>query len=125
MKANELRIGNLVITNDGLNEPMEGTVFNILRSYCRIAVDNELEDIQVRYEDLEGIPLTEEWLLKFGFVADKMDGKEFYRGDFKIQLPVYFWWKDSSLKKIKHVHQLQNLYYALTREELEVKETAE
>lgn len=68
----------------------------------------------------EPIPLTEEWLLKLGFnkeecfyilkgvcLEDEYDGR--YRLD------------GQSDCFIKHVHQLQNLYFALTSVELEVK----
>ena len=69
------------------------------------------------YSKFEAIPLTEEWLLKFGFtfsdmiysfdgfeILDLKQGLEFYNHDYPI--------------KIKYVHQLQNLYYALTQTEL-------
>ena len=56
------------------------------------------------------ITLTKEWFAKFN-PQDKIilkDGKYFARftnGDFEIL-------------ELKHVHQLQNLYFALTKEEL-------
>jgi hypothetical protein len=72
------------------------------------------------------IPLTEEWLLKFGFVKIynciyeiEMDGHviEF---DLRFRkMSVYF---GDILLQLKYVHELQNLYFALTSEELTIKE---
>jgi hypothetical protein len=86
------------------------------------------------------IPLTEEWLLKFGFEKD--ESKDFmvnyhlkvnndifiqYEYDFSCAL---FADKKSSIDELgvlprhtnsKYVHQLQNLYYALIGEELIIK----
>jgi len=68
------------------------------------------------------IPLNEEWLLKFGFVRDKLEVRTFYKGDFEIYLPIFLQYKDLVLNKCKHVHQLQNIYHALTGKELTIKE---
>jgi len=89
------------------------------------------------------LPLTEEWLLKFGYKKliqtdfpyfiyflenDNFDGQfivRFYRDDIDIAP-----FSKSPLKgkdvfqsiSIQYVHQLQNLYSALTGEELTLKE---
>ncbi len=104
MKASELRIGNLV-------------------NYCnKISVLNAELFLQLlKYTTpFEPIPLTEEWLLKFGFEhlgSSRFDFKRFtyylYDGSFYNQ--------SSRLSTIKYVHQLQNLYFALTNEELTIK----
>jgi len=67
------------------------------------------------------IPLTEEWLLKFGFeIKQGRFGNEYFG---KINLytasdkKIVFCY-DGYLKGIKYVHQLQNLYFALTGNEL-------
>ena len=72
------------------------------------------------------IPLTEEWLVKFGFkIEGKTWGNTNYSKDFSG-----IWLQDrGELYKctisngnkhieIRYVHQLQNLYFALTGEEL-------
>ena len=80
------------------------------------------------------IPITEEWLLKFG--ADKRlsryninqkyciqkysDDKGWY---FSIYISGYPDYSIHILCFIKYVHQLQNLYYALTGEELTLSVT--
>jgi hypothetical protein len=68
------------------------------------------------------IPLTEEWLLRFGF---EKKYKNYEMGDF-----MFFKGSCSRISyklsligiNIKHVHQLQNLYFALTGEELKLKD---
>jgi len=72
-------------------------------------------------ENIEPIPLTEEWLLKFGFeIKQGRFGNEYWG---KINLytssdkKIVFCF-DGYLKGIKYVHQLQNLYFALTGNEL-------
>jgi hypothetical protein len=85
--------------------------------------------------EAEPIPLTEEWLVKFGF--DHNPTNPIY-----MKLPIYrgFSWISVSLKDnlgeiafdrycaaqppLKHVHQLQNLFFALTGQELTLNETA-
>ena len=77
----------------------------------------------------EPIPLTEEWLLKFGFVNG---GKsDFDKKKLSIHLPSFYYtngrtfynsWRIMDYS-VKSVHQLQNLYFALTGEELEIQNT--
>ena len=69
------------------------------------------------------IPLTEEWLLKFGFFEDNtylnIGEVRYYIGEFGTYLDEQVWWNEEIISDhIKHVHQLQNLYHALTNEEL-------
>lgn len=85
--------------------------------------------------DYAPIPLTEEWLVKFGFEQHDVY-KGCYDKDFniiKIQFDVdgmlcYFHdgidWGTFNYKSdytIKYVHQLQNLYFSLTGKDLEIK----
>jgi hypothetical protein len=88
--------------------------------------------------ECELILLTEEWLLKFGFkkenntiysISDKLSSSEvgkwyFFKNENNSFTPHIkrenkFSWIG---KEIKYVHQLQNLYFALTGEELLLKE---
>lgn len=80
----------------------------------------------------EPIPLTEEWLVKFGFVGDSTDegervGFSLFRNTFPkvITFTKYNFVTlnyHTKLEHIKHVHQLQNLIYSLTGEELTINE---
>ena len=57
---NELRIGNLVLTKDGITK-----VSDVLEVGINMIHDSWEYDI----EDIKPIPLTEEWLVKFGCVV--------------------------------------------------------
>lgn len=86
------------------------------------------------YSEMEPIPLTYEWLERFGFfnpfvgpVCDKITERMDMRfrihkvGENKFILGHY----ESSSKPIEYVHQLQNLYFALVGEELTIQPTAQ
>lgn len=110
MKASDLRIGNLLHSN-GVVVTIDGrTIFDIW--------DDE------GLKTYSPIPLTEEWLLKFGFEYDhdgryEYHGSKFYR--YKSRLIVDrggLFFDYGSDVEIKYAHQLQNLCFALTGEEL-------
>jgi len=121
MKANELRIGNWVLFSE------DSTVFEVKSIEEKwLELHNEEETSWISSEELGPIPLTEEWLLKFGFEKTENGW---------LRLTVcndwsYLYWErlagfslsvdkhGISLPYIKNVHQLQNLYFALTGEEL-------
>jgi hypothetical protein len=75
--------------------------------------------------EFKPIPLTEEWLLKFGFEKSmswtyviELKGNlklVYYLGEkgWSIGFKSY-----SDFSNLEYVHQLQNLYFALTGEEL-------
>jgi hypothetical protein len=69
------------------------------------------------------IPITEEWLVRFGFEHEETEYSNFQNKD---GVRLFFHngvWNYSSLNTvIKSVHQLQNLYFALTGEELTLNE---
>ena len=100
MKATELRIGNWVTENGRLIHIHDG--FGIDHAY-----------------NFEPIPLTEEWLLRFWF-EQKTSSFVIYPVSIKRQTKNAFFYSPTSLH-LKYVHQLQNLYFALTGEELEIK----
>jgi len=122
MTANELRIGNWVMDDDESYE-----IFQVA------SIEKGEEETEGMYfinggwiDDVLPIPLTEEWLLKFGFEKDdpfftNMDSysfngltMEFYKKE------CQFHYQGADIE-FKYVHQLQNLYFALTGEELEIK----
>ena len=112
MDAKELRIGN--------NIEYCGTDFIVISEMIGLAEeDNNI---------FEPIPLTEEWLFKFGFQIDDKD--ECYIYD-TVHLVSLYKGINGGYQRIingyndgvelNHVHQLQNLYFALTGEELKQK----
>jgi hypothetical protein len=63
------------------------------------------------------IPLTEEWLVNFGF--EQSTESIFKKNGILIISDVIFEvFLGSVIVKLQYVHQLQNLYFALTGEEL-------
>jgi len=75
------------------------------------------------YDDYRPIPITEEWLEKFAFkkVTSSAFGKSTGVGNILIEHTPSYHWVGWSQYPIRYVHQLQNLYYALTGEELTIK----
>ncbi len=143
MKANELRVGSLFypINRSGeVHLPIE-MAFKVLTIGFKIeAIPYDKIPAQVeKWEefntnDLSEITLTKEWLLKFGFIKDdeydKCYNKILENGfylcgiGFGVNNEKYdVFLTDSNnneLTIVKYVHQLQNLYFALTGKELEL-----
>ena len=119
----ELRIGNYIEYN--------GEIIKLDGSLFACYIQNELD------YPFNEIPLTEEILLKFGF--NEVEGERwcdmheefeecnyYYLSMFKIYYnPETDIFEDDSLYhfnvNLKYVHQLQNIYFALTGEELTFK----
>lgn len=124
MKANEFRKGNLISFNGNISIILE------LSSNCMFRMLNDIGYVRKEYRDLSPIPLTEEWLVKFGFRKQTEEAKgiavweEFYIGNFSIGnhgigLTPFVFHCDSGVTQLYYVHQLQNLYFALIGTELE------
>jgi hypothetical protein len=115
LQNNELRIGNYIKFHNTITKVEGFSIWdNVIQS------DNFSER---QLKDFDPIPLTEEWLLKFGF---KKGVFGFFEPKKRLLIeqggsPIVY---DNKLlnTKIKHVHQLQNLYFALTGTELTIKE---
>ena len=109
MKANELRLGNLFI------EEHSGKIIEVIG----------LEKNRITFSGVfldkwqaKPIPLTEEWLLKFGF---EKKTRSFVKCIISIKCQSRFFYYIPTSLEIKHVHQLQNLFYCLCGEELKIK----
>lgn len=144
IQANELRVGNIV--TDEFYQSFK-TIYTV-NSINKDGINLEIEDDgnwpemashfmvpEKKFSELMGIPITEEWLLKLGF--EKTDGHDNwnfksheifkYKNLFKVgKLDNRFYWYNqvdddyySCMHPIKYVHQLQNLFFALTGQELE------
>jgi hypothetical protein len=118
MKIEELRIGNLV--KNGLGE------FIIIKNNI-----NERNTGGYILKTLEPIPITEEWLIRFKFKtqADGFLYKNLKRKGTRLEVnmkkKLICMTRNGipmdvvHLQYIKQVHQLQNLYFALTGCELQ------
>jgi hypothetical protein len=108
MKPNELRIGNYVLYENPHSD--------------RVQVQVKAVDFQCGTHNLHPIPLTEEWLVKLGFIRDSnLKNSLVKNGIWFNSKNMEATYLSSKLIKINYVHQLQNLIFALTGEELIIK----
>lgn len=111
MKATELRIGNLVnyFIQDDLDERIEWWEESIIDANDLVLIESGI------YESYEPIPITEQWLLDFGF---RRFGSDFVKKAIIIHTRKRGYVLRKSVPILDYVHKLQNLYFALTGEEL-------
>ena len=123
MKANELRVGNWVSRDGEIYQASSPTI---------TALENG-------YFNVEPVIISTEWLTKFGFEYINKGDNDYIlytdpNHDYYLQMDVRKGgdrWAilDNTVNElttfamvdIVHVHQLQNLYFALTGEELKYK----
>lgn len=119
----QLRLGNIVISDEGCDTSVTPGFFSVLLTNPAVA------------PCWSPVPLTEEWLLRLGFYLNDR-GHEKQYGPPHDWSPCYIYWDKLSgfcfqfenyqLNyediKVEYVHQLQNLYFSLTGKELEIKE---
>ena len=131
MRATELRIGNLVL----LKEIAYSTVTGIFHDAIQFErLDNWSG--QCIISEVKPIPLTEEWLEKLGFKKEEInytipyEDSEGYKYKHSVQLyeDEWIYSNDGSdagcytlEADITYIHQLQNIHFALTSEELVLK----
>jgi hypothetical protein len=114
MKANELRIGNYYY-----GDVLFPSEYNVITANDLVELDSDPLD-----DYYQPLPLTEEWLLKFGFYKSdnygndeyRLDGYSYFRGSFYISDCD----ECGESVEINFVHELQNLYFALTKKELTI-----
>ena len=118
IQANEIRIGNYIAdiwTPNGLFKVTELRKDKIFYGNC----------FKAKYDDIRPIPLTEEILLKAGFEKDIES--LFYRNSFIIAKTKTRWafyhngLTGGELARIDYIHELQNLIFALTGEEIKIE----
>lgn len=133
IKPNELRIGNYIYNHFDNILIVSQIVENKGDYYIHTNFINGLIAGNGHINNKNPIPLAEDWLLKFNF--KKFGEYEIYNSndyDFQIDKSPnddeYWCFIGRENKeqrpycvKIKYVHQLQNLYFALTGEELIIK----
>lgn len=148
MKENELRIGNFVTVNNPEFRPdLKDIAFEVKaihESFSRSSYEygvglKHINMIPNKYYEypsqligyINPINLTEEWLTKFGFEEDAESkswsilttlDKYDYQFEVSNKYQEYFQ-PDFARMDIKYVHELQNLYFALTGVELQLSST--
>lgn len=117
LKAIELRIGNYYQENGTYYKVAPDDITNLIR--CEASKTKS---------DMQPIPLTEEILMKNGFIKNKY--KETYDSyslngyriiNDKNEYEFLIYGSSVIIAKLYSLHQLQNLYFDLTQKELEVK----
>ena len=128
MNYTELRIGNLVCRKDLISD--EDRFEKIIFLSDKVTTSGPFR-IVCFYSEIKPIPLSKKWLLKFGFY-------QWSKIEFSKEFKSWSLWVFTDVNKfeivhnedrncfnpdiqIKYVHQLQNLYFALTGEELKIK----
>ena len=146
IKENELRLNNLVtdewydsfktiIKVDSINE--KGINLKIIDDGNWAEIAQRWIKPEYEFNSIFPIPLTEEWLIKFGFNSQYKKGwigidvkhSNGTTTDFVLSYPqrmgmwqTFFAFEYDGFRfvEIKYVHQLQNIYFALTNKELEL-----
>lgn len=122
MKAQDLRINNYL---DFEGKPHKVSAIhgdNTIRFL--VPYGGSIGCFSIKNPDIKPIPLNEEWLLKFGFVKST-HWFELENTSISLNLNQYILEFNDAYQESKmpvYVHQLQNLYYALTNKELTIKE---
>lgn len=127
MNASELRIGNFVYwpTDEGGQECQVDGV----KTHISETIFFKDRFIGAQADAVKPIPLTVDWLKRFGFdfvnnwgyskmINEDGDMIGYYSNRYFLipeDAPIIGYWVNV---KIEYVHQLQNLYFALTGEEL-------
>jgi hypothetical protein len=129
MKSTEFRLGNYILLRGNLCQIVVISGL-ISESVSAVMIDKhgEKRHLYGEMQDIEGNELTEEWLLKFGFT------KSFAVNNFAIQteagvldltpsenIGCHTYIEDNWIRTIESVHELQNLYHAITGKELTLK----
>lgn len=116
MEARELRLENYVYLDSRVS------IVKGIDHRGGIKLKNDFSTFQTSIHNISPIPLTEQWLLDFGFIKT-------HRGKFQKDELTYDIYVGDGLYmygvaiEIKHVHQLQNLFHALVGEELTLNQS--
>lgn len=107
MSPEELRIGNYIMITES-SQPKQ--ISYLMENF-------EISCLPIR--------INEEWLLNFGFEKTIESFDLIYKkGKFIINLDFIMYDIDM-IVKLNYVHQLQNLYFVLTGEELKLRDNAQ
>ena len=122
MEAKELRIGNTILYKVKIIDISMVGLFQLYHVSDNHA-DSKTDNLQY-----EPIPLTEEWLLRLGF--EKENATYIKKGSLRLfkntcrdasgDFDGYC--ENRTVAICRYVHQLQNLYFALTGLELEYEQ---
>ncbi len=129
LKLGDLKQGDIVILNDEGVE-REGTVVKVSHEERQALINNGVQEFWYDLDLIKPIPLDEKQLMRLGFTRESDNGSVKYKKDsFRLVLPregdfsnIEMWWREDR----RHfdfplgVHELQNLYYNMTKVHLEM-----
>lgn len=129
IRKESLRIGNLILYKPYGNR--DGEIKTIRGMLDMNAYFDRHSNESGMFHNLEGIPLSEDWLKKCGFTFHKSVGSEYlaYNG-LRLSLTFYRWIPgDNYLQldspfgstEIRFVHELMNYFFVLCGQELKIE----
>ncbi|WP_333615719.1 hypothetical protein [Bacteroides pyogenes] len=121
IKTNELRLGNWLEFEDGGIPMFVSAIFD---DTVYLDFDGNEGDVwEEDGKDMAGIPLTEDTLSQvFETYAHKWELNDIIIVKDRLKDNVYnVHLGNTFIREIKYVHELQNIYFTLTGEELEMK----
>ncbi|TSA57821.1 hypothetical protein D4R42_00845 [bacterium] len=142
MTTTELRIGNLMLTYNSKKNPFEHPKIILpiigIDDFGNIRFRDNSTSIggySIKIDFVEGVPITKERLAEFGIDGVKFCNsfivmaiipfttttatKEEFSGRWRVLLLGLVPYEVN--RRFKYIHQIQNLYYELTGEELKLK----
>lgn len=125
LDSKDLRIGNYYLNEENKLTELSGYYL------WQLSVKEHHKSFNQISEEFKPIPISEEWLIRFGFVKYGKLHDSYRLNPFIVELGIlgnhYTFRKimnrDESvlLKEMKYVHELQNLFRELKGKELELK----
>lgn len=129
IRANEIRIGNLFRYGNPIHKNLP--MFSVDQIWANLYWLSDGSHISHENDNLCGVPLTPELLVKCGFaIAENLIHTVFYsdvRGEMNLQVKVWsvcfclglqYGGGFIALKNISYLHELQNAYWILANKEL-------
>lgn len=124
LKIGSLKAGDIInVDDEGIIR--EGTIVRVSHDENQALVDNGVQEFWYSEEEMHGIPLDENQLIKLGFSKEDADGAVKYKKDsFRLVTPkkgdfsdIEMWWREDR----RHfpfalgVHEFQNLFHDMTK----------
>lgn len=119
----ELRIGNFVLVDGRIT-----LVESITKTGINFTTFQGESYWEIEFKDIEPIPLTSKILTEwYGF--EKVDNHFRFENWFRLKTEKDYWVyfietdfgnDEDDISTLKHLHELQNLFFALTKKELEI-----
>lgn len=116
MNSTELRIGNIVSYEATAHVIREIHGEKCLHTWNKSGGDRYYST----YEEIEGFPITPEWLERFGWTDSYSEVSGYYYDDGYLSTSIGDSYKVNT-KPLKFIHEIQNLYWCLCGKELEIK----